>query len=182
MEIRDIGSSRGDAIVVGKVVKAHGIKGEIKVYPYSGHPEDFAGYRRLTLSDPRLDRHLSFKVLLSRSMGNLALLRLAELDDRDGAEALRDWEVSVEKDMLPELAQGIYYWHVLDGMPVLTEEGEELGNIKGRMATGGQDILVVDGRKGEYLIPAVSEIVIGISPDGSALLVSPPPGLLELNR
>ncbi|MGV1099417.1 ribosome maturation factor RimM [Thiovibrio sp. JS02] len=182
MEIRDLGPSRDGQIAVGKVVKAHGIKGEIKVYPFSGRPGDFSGYRRITLVEPRQGRTVSFEIAQSRCLANLAILRLVGLSERNGAEALRNWEVLVARESLPALAPGIYYWHELDGMTVRTDDGREIGKVGGRLSTGSQEILVVTGPAGEYLIPAVAEIVAGPAADGGALVITPPPGLLELNR
>jgi len=182
LEIRDIGSARDGEIAVGKVVKAHGIRGELKVFPYSGRPADFSAYQRLRFQDPLRGTSRVCELAQSRTLANLAILRLAGLDEREGAEALRGWEVLVPRESLPQLPPGGYYWHELDGRAVRTREGMELGRISGRISAGAQDILVVTGAGGEYLIPAVAEIVAGLADDGVALLVTPPPGLLELNK
>lgn len=181
MEILDVGVAHGGQIAVGKVAKAHGIKGELKVYPFSGRPDDFRGYRLLTLVGPGQGLTKSYEVELCRPSGNLVLLQLAGLSGRSAAEGLRGWEVRINRELLPTLGPGTFYWHELEGLPVISDAGQELGRITSLLATPAHDILVVTGGGGEYLIPAIAECVAGLAPDGKALVVTPPPGLLEMN-
>ncbi len=181
MEILDVGVAHGGQIAVGKVAKAHGIKGELKVYPFSGNPDDFRGYRLLTLVEPGHGLIRSYEVEQCRPLENLVLLQLAGLSGRSAAEGLRGWEVRIGRELLPTLGAGTFYWHELEGLPVISDTGQELGRITSLMATGAHDILVITGAGGEYLIPVVGECVVGFTPDGKALMVTPPPGLLEMN-
>lgn len=183
MHILHVGELRGHRIAVGKVVKAHGTTGEIKVYPFSGQPQDFRGYGQLLCSEPDQGRESrEYRVVESRSHGNLAILRLSGLNSREEAEALKDWELSVAAGDLPPLAPGSWYWHDLEGVPVVSDDGRELGVVSSLLTTGAHDILVVTGPGGEYLIPAIAGFVAGFVDGGRALLVTPPPGLLEMNN
>lgn len=181
LKILDVGVAHDGQIAVGKVAKAHGIKGELKVYPFSGRPDDFLGYRRLTLVEPGQGLAKPYAVELCRPLGNLVLLQLVGLSGRSTAEGLRGWEVRIDRELLPPLAAGSFYWHDLEGLPVLTDTGQELGRITSLLATPAHDILVITGGGSEYLIPAIAECVAGLAPDGKALVVTPPPGLLEMN-
>ena len=181
MKIIDVGVAHGGQIAVGKVVKAHGIKGEIKGYPFSGSQDDFRGYRLLTLIEPEHGLTRQYAVEQSRSMGNLVILQLAGLSGRSAAEGLRGWEVRIDRELLPGPGPGIFYWHELVGLPVISDAGEALGQVTSLMATSAHDILVITGAGGEYLIPAIAECVAGLASDGKALIVTPPPGLLEMN-
>lgn len=181
MEILDVGVAHGGQITVGKIVKAHGIKGEIKVYPFSGRPENFRSYRQLTLVNPEQGLAREYEVELCRPSGELALLQLAGLAGRSAAEGLRGWEVRIARELLPKPGAGIYYWHELAGMPVITDTGRELGRVTSLLATTAHDILVITGAGSEYLIPALAGFVAGFTHDGKALRVTPPPGLLEIN-
>ncbi len=181
MEILDVGVAHGGQIAVGKVAKAHGIKGELKVYPFSGRPDDFRGYRLLTLVDPGHGLTRSYEVEQCRPLENLVLLQLAGLSGRSAAEGLRGWEVRIARELLPTPEAGTFYWHDLEGLPVISDTGQELGRITSLMATGAHDILVITGAGGEYLIPVVAECVAGFTSDNKALMVTPPPGLLEMN-
>jgi len=181
LKILDVGVAHGGQIAVGKVVKAHGIKGELKVYPFSGNPDDFRGYRLLTLVDPGQGVARPYEVELCRPLGNLVLLQLAGLAGRSAAEGLRGWEVRIDRALLPPPGPGTFYWHELAGLPVLSDTGQELGKITSLLSTTAHDILVITGAGGEYLIPAIAECVAGLAADGKTLIVTPPPGLLEMN-
>lgn len=171
-------------MALGRVVAAHGIKGEIKVAPLSGRVEELGAFRALILlaqaGDARGSRDVS--VEHSRPQGGAVVLRLADCGDRNQAEALRGLEVCVARERLPRPAADTLYWHELEGVAVATVGGQALGELTALLATPAHDILVVTGNAGEYLIPAVDSFVAGLDAAGQTLLVDPPPGLLELNR
>lgn len=190
MKILDIGPDLGQYMVVGKVVKAHGIKGEIKLFPYSGRPDDFDFYQDVVLSSDlaleegqRLDGEggKAYTIEQSRSRGKVAIVRLTGVRGRNDAEALRGLNVLVAKDTLPPLEPGEYYWHDLEGVRVVTDDGRKIGKLASFMVTGGHDILVVKDKGREYLIPAKKEFVAKIDKDAGSMVIIPPPGLLELN-
>lgn len=182
MRIVNLGPRRGaDQVMVGTVVKPHGIRGEIKVLP-AGRFEAMPPCREVTLVDPAGNRSRQVAVEKSGSHERLLILRLQGLADRDSAEALRGWEVRVARTALPPVAADAAYWHELEGVTVLTAEGRTLGKAQELMHNGAQEVLVVQGDYGrEYLIPVVEEFISHRAADGS-LVVTPPPGLLEMNE
>lgn len=180
-------------VSVGKVTKAHGIKGEIKVFAYSEVPEDFQQYRVLTLVPERSEstaykREFSgrgsmveYSVVRCRTKGKAAILILDGVGSRDEAEALCGSEIWVEKNTLQPLESDEYYWHDMLGLRVVSDDGMELGTVQNLFATGAHDVLVVKGRGREYLIPAKKEFVVSVDRGTQTLVVCPPPGLLEIN-
>lgn len=171
-------------VSVGKVTKAHGIKGEIKAFAYSEVPDDFQQYRLLTLvsgqSESKTDKR-EYSVVRCRTKGKAAILLLDGVGSRDEAEALCGSEIWVEKNSLPPLESDEYYWHDMLGLRVVSDDGRELGTVRNLFATGAHDVLVVKGRGREYLIPAKKEFVVSVDHDTQTLVVCPPPGLLEIN-
>jgi len=147
-----------DHVLIGRIIKAHGIKGEVRVYPYSGTPENFQSYKKVVLAAPEGDcRHV---VLVgSRSKGNVAILKLKGVAGREGAEALRDYDVWLHKSDLPELEQDEYYWHHLQGLQVVTDDDRALGTVVEIFNNNAHDVLVVKGPGREYMIPMVAEAV-----------------------
>lgn len=182
MRIVNLGPRRGaDQVMVGTVVKPHGIRGEIKVLT-AGRIETIPKSREVALADPVSGRILLFAMEGSGSHERLLILRLQGLVDRDSAEALRGWEVRVARPALPPLDANAAYWHELEGVQVRTGEGRTLGTAQQLMHNGAQEVLVVQGGYGrEYLIPVVEEFISHRAADG-ALVVTPPPGLLEMNE
>lgn len=112
------------------------------------HERLYAGEERRPLEIGAIRRH-----------GADWLLSLAEVRDRDAAEALRGTILYLRYDDLPPLPAGVYYLHQIEGLSVATETGEELGRVKEILKTGANDVYVVRGEKGEILLPAVPQVI-----------------------
>ena len=174
--------SADDFVKVGEIVKPHGIRGEVKVYSYSGQPENFKLYKSIVLQEREGSRKAIYEVLRSRPQGKLAILQLEGVISREAAEALQGSTLWLKKTDFPELASGEYYWHQLIGLQVCTESGRELGKVAGLFTTGAHDVLVVKGEGREYLIPVKEEMIKEIDEPKGRLSITPPPGLLEVNE
>ena len=166
--------------MLGKITKPHGIRGEVKMYPYSGQPENFLNYRKIYVDSGVDDARIPYTVERARVQGNTVILKMAGCEDRNLAEALVNREVWLEYGDLPELSDDEYYWADLDGKLVCTDDGVELGRVTGILDTGAHGILSVTGKGNEYLIPIRKEFVVRI--DDHEVVLRLPPGLLEINR
>lgn len=167
-------------LLVGTVSKPHGIKGEVKVFLYSEDPDDFAHYPEVILVDGQGGEH-PLAVVAYRPQANLALVHLQGMATRNQAEELVGCEVWAKKCYLPEIEADEFYWHEMEGMQVVCEDGTLLGTVSSLLATGAHDVLVVTGRGHEYLIPATNEIIVRKDDANRTIVVAPPPGLLEMN-
>lgn len=176
--MRRTGDVAGDCILLGKITRPHGIRGEVKVYPYSGQPENFLGYREILVAGEG-EARIPYSVEQSRVQGRLAVLRLAGCDDRTKAEALAGHEVWLRRDDLPKPGEDEYYLADLEGREAVTADGIPLGRITGIMDTAAHPILIVTGRGREYLVPVHQGVVASI--DGEQVVLQLPPGLLEMN-
>ncbi len=168
-----------DFILLGKVTRAHGIRGEIKVYPYSDDPGNFRQYRVLYLAAGEDAPRRPFVNEQARIQGNQVLLRLEGCVSRNQAEELVGEQVWLRREDLPEPAEDEFYLHELEGKLVVTEEGDAVGEVTGIMVTGAHDILVVRDGSREHLLPLVSEFLVRIEAD--RVVLNLPPGLLEIN-
>lgn len=180
-------NSEGDAptegrdLPVGEIGRPHGIKGEIKVYPYSGNPENFTAFRKLIVQPPGEGPANSYELQGCRIQGQFAVIKLVGVDTRSEAERLTGGQVLVDRQEIPELDDDEFYWDDLQGMAVVTTQGRQLGTVSRLLATGAHDILVVVDRGREYLIPALDEFVVAIDAETGTITVDPPEGLLEIN-
>jgi 16S rRNA processing protein RimM len=168
-------------VPVGEIVKPHGIRGEVKILPYSDSAENFALYRTVLLAGPDGAAPQPYALRGCRIQGRFAVAALQGVEDRTAAEALTGCTVLVERRELPAAATGEFYWHDLQGMAVVTADGLQLGQVRSLLATGAHDILVVEGRGREYLIPAVAGFIVEIDEKTGRIVVDPPEGLLEIN-
>ena len=166
-------------ILLGKVTKAHGMQGELKVICYSGEPENLRHYRELIFINSNGKRSIPFPLKATRKQGKYAIVRIAEVNNRDEAERFEGLEVLLDKNQLPSLEKDEYYWHNLEGTLIQDTARKELGVVETVFNNGAQDVLIVKGKSGEFFIPVTKEIVIG--EEEGALIVDPPPGLLHLN-
>lgn len=167
-------------VLIGEVIKVHGLRGELKVACYSGQPENIAHYRRLALIGKGDTIPRGFSLEGSRVKEKTAIVRLQGLTDRNQAELLVGHGVLVLREDLPPLADNEFYWRDVAGRRVLDTEGRELGIVSQLFSNGSQDIMVVTGGRNEFLVPVVTDIVVAIRED--AVVIDPPPGLLDINR
>jgi len=175
------GDLHGEYLLVGRIVKPHGIKGELKVYPFSQQPATFAVYEQVVIGDPEGVALRHCRIARQRPSGKLVILQCAEVGTREAAEALSGCTIWARRADLLELPEDEYYWHELEGMAVRTEEGRELGTVESLFSTGAHDIMVVKGHGREYLIPVTGAIILEQDVEARCMLIRPTPGLLEIN-
>ncbi len=176
----EVGSSPGP-IVLGCVLGAHGLRGEVRVRYFGDGPENLLSSPQLTLrrgsAAPK-----SFEVLGARQGARAGeiLVRFAACEGRDAAEALRGYEVLGEVGELMELPEGEFYWYQLVGCLVETLDDQRIGRVKSLWDAGGHDLLVVEREEGgEVLIPTSQEVLREIDLEAKTLRIDAMPGLLE---
>ncbi len=174
------GTDAGEYVLLGKVAQPHGIRGEIKVYSFSGQQDNFLGYKKIFLASGEDEARILYTIESSRVLGKLALLKLSGVASRNDAELLVGRTVWLRHRDLPRLEEGEYYWRDLIGKRAVTDQGRELGRVKGIMATAAHDILTVTDHGHEYLVPLCGAFLVRI--DENEVVLSLPPGLLEMNR
>ncbi len=153
---------------MGRIAAPFGVKGWVKVQPYSEDPGalmDFGSWRV-----GRGDTQAHYTVEAVQDHGNALVAKLAGIEDRDAAYALRGQEVSVARSELPAPEEDEYYWSDLVGLCVVNREGVELGRVVSLMETGAHDVLVVKGQR-EHLIPFVGAFVGKVDLAGGAIEV-----------
>jgi 16S rRNA processing protein RimM len=180
-----MGRSEPPYLVVGHLNKAHGTKGEIFVWPLTDHPEgSFAPGVILYLADQsggQPDPELPSIVIQSaRPFRRGFLLHVDGVEDREGAEALKDRYVLRPREELEDLGEGEVFYHQLLGMKVRTTSGEELGEIVEVYELRPADLLEVKGPSKTHVIPFLESIVKEVDPETATMIIDPPEGLLDL--
>ncbi len=177
-----------DAIEVGRIADAWGIKGWFKVLPHSASPEALFYSKRWFLLPP--DRPMKpsrattavatqtaqawteplvLRVKESKDHSGTIVACAHDVDDRNAAESLRGGRIFVPRSSFPSAAEGEYYWVDLIGLQVVNREGLDLGQVRDLMSTGPQTVLVLEaapetegGKPVERMIPFVSAFVDGV--------------------
>jgi 16S rRNA processing protein RimM len=166
-------------ILIGKIIVPHGLKGEIKIFSFAGQPENIQHYKNLVLVNSSGKLSQPYSVEKCRVKGKSAVVQLASITNRNEAEAITGLGVLIRKEDLPQPGEDEFYLSQLEGLAVVTVEGLSLGTVTNIMSNGAQDILVVQDKDEEYLIPILDSIII--QRDAEKVVIAPPPGLLEIN-
>ena len=118
-----------------------------------------------------------YKISAARTHRKRLLLRLANIEDRESAEALRGQDVSISVADAEPLQPDEYYIRELIGLQIVTEEGEVLGTLKDVLETGANDVYVVTHDGEEWLLPAIKDVVRAIDLERKEMSVHLLPGL-----
>lgn len=165
-----------NSLLIGKIVGAHGIGGNLKFLSYAESLTLFTPDMQLTLQTPSGNiAHCRLKQIKPHQ--RLALLTLHEITDRDQAERLAGSDAYIARSHLPPLEADAYYWSDLIGMTVYDEQEGMLGELKSVLQTGGNDVYVVEGPDGERLVPAVTSVVRQVDVAARRMTVRMPEGL-----
>ena len=135
---------------MGRIFGSWGVRGGVRVDPYSEDPETLAGYKTWLIG--REGEWREYKVLEARLHTTQVVAQLAGVDDRDAALKLKGSEVAVPRDSLAKPEDGSYYWSDLVGLAVVNAAGEALGEVKELFSNGAQDVIDVTGEV-QRLIP-----------------------------
>lgn len=167
-------------LLLGKILRPHGIRGEIRMTLMTDFPERLHDLKTVYLS---LDAHdtqpKAWEIETVRFHQNYALIKFKNIPDRTQAELLREQHVMIDIANAVPLEEGEYYLFQLLEMTVQTTEGLVLGKVVDVMETGANDVYIIEGPQyGTVLFPAHSETLIDIDLNTQTITVNLPEGLL----
>ncbi|MCW5604863.1 MAG: ribosome maturation factor RimM [Burkholderiales bacterium] len=145
-------------VVMGRVAAPFGVKGWIKVQPYTAAPQNLLAYHTWWLGrDGDWQAHTIDK---AQSSGRAVVAKLDVCEDREAALQLRGKQVAVPREALPQAGENEFYWADLIGLRVVNEEVRDLGEVTQILETGANQVLVVQGEGGrERLIPFIADVI-----------------------
>jgi 16S rRNA processing protein RimM len=156
-----------ELIAVGRVLRPHGVRGELLLSSLTDFPEHLRQVEVVYLGEAA-EPH---PVAAVRQHRDQLILRLAGCADREQADAFRGQLVQVRPQAAAPLPPGRYYHHQIIGLEVVTDAGETLGQVAEIITTGANDVYVVRGEAGEILLPAIRSVILEISLDQQRLTV-----------
>lgn len=160
-------------LLAGQIGKPHGIGGEVYVVPISDDPQRFIVGATLVHDDGR-----DLTIEAARPHRDRFLVKFEGIETRSQAEALRG-ELYVPFDQARDLEHDEFWPHDLVGSEVVTAAGDAVGRVTEVRPGSAHDLLVVDTRSGERMIPAVKAIVTSVDVDAHTITIDPPAGLLD---
>ncbi len=163
-------------LAIGRVLRPHGVRGELRVELLTEHPEHLSTLKTLYVG-ASFDPH---QLLGVRMHGDLALVLLKGYGNRNDADTLRGELLYVAMEDAVPLADDEVYEYQLNGLEVVTEDGERLGEVAETFsAPDANDVVVVHGPLGEVLIPVIEDVILDLDLEAGRVVVHLLPGLIK---
>jgi 16S rRNA processing protein RimM len=168
-----------DLILIGRIARTHGIRGDLLVNPETDFPDErFVEGRVLQLEMPGRSEPVTIESV--RFHQGRPLVTFAGVDTMEAAEALIGAELKVPEAEIPPLPAGTYYRHDLVGCEVSDTKGQAIGRVTSVDGPMERSRLVIAGPRGEVMVPMVGGICVRVDPAAKVIVVDPPAGLLDL--
>jgi 16S rRNA processing protein RimM len=162
-------------LLIGKLRKPHGLRGEIRMEVWTEFPERLKGGRTVYVGSD----YVPIKVRSVRSHDRFLLIAFHGINTPELAGTIRNKWVYVRADQVPSLSEGEYYHHQIVGLQVVSNEGQLLGVVASILETGTNDVLLIRPEKGQdILLPYIDEVILEVDLQGGLIKVHPLPGLL----
>jgi 16S rRNA processing protein RimM len=167
-----------ELILVGRVARAHGNKGQVIVNPDTDFPADrFVAGVTLLVGDSAQPK----RIAAARFHQGRPVIAFEGVESIDQAEALTGAELKVPAATLPPLPEGTYYRHDLVGCEVQDTEGRLIGEVVAVEGPIEMSRLVINAPHGEVLVPLVADICVAVDAKAKRIRIAAPEGLIELN-
>jgi len=168
-------------ITVGRILGAHGIRGEVRLLPLTDFPDRFRTMKSLCLHRPdgAFLKEFPLKALRFHEAKGTFLVSLEGVTDRDGAEALKGCLVQIDAAERHPLPEGSFWIDDILGLAVVDDEGSLLGRIVEILPTGSNDVYLVEGEGGRRPLPAIADVVLSVDIEGRTMVVRVPEGLWD---
>ncbi|HTF99833.1 MAG TPA: ribosome maturation factor RimM [Nitrospirota bacterium] len=165
-------------ITIGRAVKPHGVRGEMKIETLTDVPERFTGLQRVYLVSSA-GREIPCSVDSVRYAGREVYLKFEGYGSPEKARELNGWYIKVPQEEAAPLPEGSYYWFEVIGMEVVAESGEKLGTISDIFETGSNDVYVLKRGRQEIYLPATKEIIRQVDRAQKRITIHVTEGLLD---
>ncbi len=163
-------------VAVGRIGPVWGVRGAIKVTPLVDKRERLAPGRSITVDGERRI------IQSSRWQKGIVYLKLSGIDGREAASTLRERLLLVPESELEPLPEGQYYRFQLIGLTVRNAAGAPLGRVTDVLTTGANDVYIVQGEKGEILVPAIDDVIRQIDLEHGEMVIEEVAGLIPEPR
>lgn len=170
----------GDRIAIGVIRKAHGVRGEASVEPWTDSPDRFDHMDKVTLVSPDEKTTRVFAIESARVHGERVLLKFAGITTPEQVQELRGWTIEIPQSQARKLESDEYFLHDLAGLHLVDAEGRDRGEIVEAYEGGGGVLLNVKRSDGKtYEVPFAEEICTKINLKEKKIIVELPEGIDE---
>lgn len=166
-----------DLILIGKITKTRGLRGQVKILSLTDYPQQFTQLEyALILKDGVYKR---YQIAESRYIKKSPVVKFEGVESPEDAEKLVGGEVYIQRRQRAKLPANAYYFNQIEGSRVISIEGVEVGNLVDVYHLPASDVLVIDRQGKEVLIPFVEQLVLEVDIDKLVITVLDMPSLWE---
>ena len=168
-------------LLLGRVLRPHGIRGELRIEVLTAYPERIVAGMTIAIGPDPDDptTAVEYEITQVRTHQKYLILGVEGVPDRNAADLLREQNVMIALENAIPLEDGEFYLYQIIGLSVQTEDGETIGTVTEIIETGANDVLVVHGPRGEILLPVIDDCVLDVDVEGEKITVNLMEGLVE---
>lgn len=166
-----------DYFQVGAILKTHGIKGEVKVFPTTDNPKRFKKLKEVIVEPEK--ENIVLEIESVKFFKNLVIVKFKGIENINDVEKYVKKNIFVSRDNAVKCQKNEYFIADLIGIKVMTDENEIIGDIVDVMQTGANDVYVVKTDDKEVLIPAIKECILDVSLEERIMTIHIMKGLLD---
>lgn len=162
---------------IGQIVNTFGIKGMVKVVPFTDDIKRFDKLKNIYISNKNEKKEYEIEEIKYHK--NMVLMKLKGIETPEQANALRQSYLLVDREKEEPLEEGVYYIVDLIGLEVYTDENQLLGNVEDIFNTGSNDVYVVKNKEGkQILLPGIPDVIKNVDLQNKKIIVHLIPGLI----
>jgi 16S rRNA processing protein RimM len=173
-QLRHNAMARPDRVLMGAIVGAHGVRGQVRVKSFAAAAKDIASYGPLEDARGR-----AYTLTVKGGADDIVIASIDGVTDRDQAEKLKGTELFVRRDALPAPEDGAFYHADLVGLDVRLKDGTAFGTVRAVHDFGAGDSLEIARTDGDVMVPFTKAAVPVVDIAGGFIVLDPPVGLLE---
>ena len=168
---------KNKTLMVGQIVNTHGLRGEVKIVPWTDYPEVFEDFEYVYTDIKK--QKTTFEISNIKYQKANLIVKFKGIDHIDDAEKLKNQELYVDREQLGEPEEGYYICDLL-GCIVKTDEGETLGELIDVFATGSNDVYTVRREDGkQILLPVIDDVILSVDIENDEITVHLLEGLVD---
>lgn len=171
----------GEKLRIGIIGKAHGVKGEVKLYPTTNELSIILSLNDCFIKNKNNSSYIKYNIKNIKSKNDFFITKFDEINDRNDALSFTGSEVYIDRDEIKELSEDEFFYKDIIGLSVITDTDRLLGKVTSIYETGANDVYKVTGEK-EILLPAIKDVIKKIDIKNKQIIVHLLDGLEELNN
>lgn len=155
---KSLKSATDKKIIIGKIGAAHGVRGDMKVYPLTDFPDRFNTIKKAYVDDQLIE------IVSTRYQNNFVVMKVKGINSREEVARFTNKLLKIDRSDVPPLAEGEYYSFDIIGLQVINQDDEILGEITEILKTGSNDVYITKAKDGrQILLPALKKVVTEIN-------------------